>query len=145
MAALLTAGLTASLAYTYSDFEFDEFRTEDGDFSGNRVPGVPGHRLHTRLNYRRATGPAASIQLTAVDGFFTDNANRNRNGGYTRTDVRLGYVLRTPLFELRPFLGVNNVFDVRYNSSVVVNAIAGRYFEPAPGRNVYGGLRVTAH
>lgn len=144
LAALLATGLTANLAYTYSDFEFDEFRTEDGDFGGNDLPGIPPHRLHVRLNYGRATGPAASIQLTAVDGFYVDNANQARNGGYARADLRFGYILRTPRLELRPFLGINNIFAARYNSSVVVNAIADRYYEPAPGRNLYGGLRITA-
>ena len=36
-----------------------------------------------------------------------------------------------------PFVAANNLFDRRYVSSVVINATRGRYYEPAPGRNVY--------
>ncbi len=142
ISALVAPGWTASLAYTYSNFKFDEFVTDAGDFGGNRVPGVPRHRLHARLGYARASGPSGSLRLTAVDDYFVDSANENRNDGHVVVDLRLGYTAETAGFEFVPFLGINNVFDVRYNSSVVVNATAGRYYEPAPGRNVYVGVRV---
>ncbi|MGD2217167.1 MAG: TonB-dependent receptor, partial [Gemmatimonadales bacterium] len=141
ISALVASGWTASLAYTYSYFTFDEFVTEAGDFSGKRVPGVPPHSLHARLGYALGTGLSASLRLTAVDDYFVDSANQNRNDGYAVVDLRLGYAARAASFQLAPFLGINNVFDVRYNSSVVVNATAGRYYEPAPGRNLYAGLR----
>jgi iron complex outermembrane receptor protein len=38
---------------------------------------------------------------------------------------------------LSPFLGINNVFNRSYVGSVVINAANGRYYEPAPGRNMY--------
>jgi iron complex outermembrane receptor protein len=142
ISALVAPGWTASLAYTYSNFKFDEFVTDAGDFSGNRVPGVPPHQLHARLGYARGTGPSGSLRLTATDDYFVDSANENRNDGYAIVDLRLGYTAHTAGFEIVPFLGINNILDVRYNSSVVVNAIAGRYYEPAPGRNLYAGLRL---
>lgn len=142
VSALVAPGWTASLAYTYSNFQFDDFLTEAGDFAGNRVPGVAPHRLHARLGYARATGPSGSLRLTAVDGYFVDSANESRNDGYAVVDLRLGYTARTARFEVVPLLGINNIFDVRYNSSVVVNSTAGAFYEPAPGRNVYAGLRI---
>jgi iron complex outermembrane receptor protein len=42
-----------------------------------------------------------------------------------------------------PFVAVSNVFDVTYNSSVVVNAFGARYFEPGPGRTFSLGMGVT--
>jgi iron complex outermembrane receptor protein len=39
---------------------------------------------------------------------------------------------------------VQNVFNRKYVGSVVVNAAAGRYYEPAPGRNLLVGLTVGA-
>jgi iron complex outermembrane receptor protein len=141
ISALVAPGWTASLAYTYSKFRFDEFSTDAGDFSGNRVPGVPPHRLHARFGYASGIGPSGSLRLTAVDDHFVDSANQSRNDGYVVVDLRFGYTARAVSVQIVPFLGINNVFDVRYNSSVVVNATAGRYYEPAPGRNVYAGLR----
>jgi iron complex outermembrane receptor protein len=40
-------------------------------------------------------------------------------------------------------MGINNLFDKKYNGSVVPNALGERYFEPAPGRNWYAGLRIN--
>ena len=39
-------------------------------------------------------------------------------------------------------IGIANLLDEEYNSSVVVNAFGGRYFEPGPGRTVHAGLRI---
>ncbi|MGD2151901.1 MAG: TonB-dependent receptor, partial [Gemmatimonadales bacterium] len=116
--------------------------TQGGDFSGNRVPGVPPHRLHARVGYARDTGPSGSLRLSVTDDHFVDSANENRNDGYAVVDLRLGYTAHIARLQVVPFLGINNVFDVRYNSSVVVNATAGRFYEPAPGRNVYAGFRL---
>ena len=41
-----------------------------------------------------------------------------------------------------PFIGVNNLFDEAYNSNLRINAFGGRYFEPGPERNVYGGIEL---
>ena len=84
-----------------------------------------------------------ALRVWGVQGYFVDNANQSRNDGYVTVDIRLGYDLRTTSLAIFPLVGVNNLFDVRYNSSVVVNAVGGRYYEPAPGRNLYFGLRAT--
>jgi len=42
-----------------------------------------------------------------------------------------------------PFVAFQNVFNRKYVASVVVNAAAGRYYEPAPGRNMYLGVTAT--
>ena len=40
---------------------------------------------------------------------------------------------------LRAFVRVNNVTDRDYVGSVIVGDTNGRFFEPAPGRNVFAG------
>ncbi len=43
---------------------------------------------------------------------------------------------------MRPFLGIDNLFDERYNSSIITNAFGRRYFEPSPDREFYVGLTI---
>jgi iron complex outermembrane receptor protein len=43
-----------------------------------------------------------------------------------------------------PFLGLGNLANQNYDGTVRLNALGGRYFEPAPTFNVYGGLSVIA-
>ena len=143
ISALIAARLTLSGAYTYSDFQFDAFRTDEGDFGRNDVPGIPTHQFHGRLSYSHRSGLSGVAELTAVDGFFVDNANTARNDGYAVLDLRVGYRGLLGQLGIEPFLGVNNLLDVRYNSSVVINAVGGRFFEPAPGRNTFAGLRLS--
>jgi iron complex outermembrane receptor protein len=38
---------------------------------------------------------------------------------------------------------IDNVTDRRYIGSVIVNEANGRYFEPAPGRRFFVGLRAA--
>jgi iron complex outermembrane receptor protein len=38
------------------------------------------------------------------------------------------------------FAGINNLFNTRYFDNIRLNAFGGRYYEPAPGRNVFFGL-----
>ena len=58
---------------------------------------------------------------------------------YCRTDLRLSYSLGKGQI----FVGINNIFNVRYNGSIVPNAFANRFFEPAAGRVLFLGLKRT--
>jgi len=37
---------------------------------------------------------------------------------------------------------VNNLFGEHYMSNVRINAAFGRYYEPAPERNIYAGVEL---
>ena len=134
-------GLSVSLAYTWSDFTFDKFIDDNGnDFSGNRIPGIPEHMIHADLTYTHDSGLFAYWDLLYVDEVFANNANTAENDAYTVSNLRLGYTKFFDNWEFSPFLGVNNLFDERYNGNVRINAFGQRFFEPAPERNLYGGF-----
>ncbi len=42
--------------------------------------------------------------------------------------------------DVRPFVGIDNVFNERYNSSAITNAFGRRYYEPSPDREIYAGF-----
>lgn len=143
--AQVTSSLTANLAYTLSDFAFDSFVTRDGDdFSGNQLPGVPRHQIFSELKYQHDAGFYVIGDVLHVGGFFADNANSEAGtiDAYTVANVRLGGSFRAGQATISPFLGVNNVFDEEYFSNVRLNAAFNRFFEPAPGSNVFGGVEL---
>lgn len=131
--------LDARLSYTLQDHRFERFVVEGDDVSGNREPGVPPHRVHAGLVARGPLGLRGEVDLGWVDAMPVDDANRAENPSYTVVDLRLS---RWGVGTVRPVLGVDNLFDERYNGSVVPNAFGGRYFEPSPGRTFYGGIRL---
>jgi iron complex outermembrane receptor protein len=137
----LTDGFTATLAYTLSDFIFNQFHVDDSVFDGNRIPGVPPHQLHAALTLEQR-GVFGGIEALFVDSIDVDDANSQRNAAYTVISARVGTHYRRGGTVIEPFFGVNNLFDTAYNGSVRINAFGGRYYEPAPGITLYGGISV---
>ncbi len=138
----LLKGLTLTGAYTYSDFFFEEFRTADGVFDDNQIPGIPRNQIYGEIAYFHPSGLYGVWNVLFVDEVFVDNANTVKSDAYTLSDLRLGYMKHSGNWEFSPFIGLNNLFDEEYNANVIVNAGGGRFFEPAPGFNVYGGIHL---
>ncbi|MCZ6759323.1 MAG: hypothetical protein O7D29_02970, partial [Gemmatimonadetes bacterium] len=70
-------------------------------------------------------------------------ANSAFSPSFVASDLRAGiFGLDIGGLATSPFAAVTNVLDVEYNGSVVVNAFGDRFFEPAPGREVFFGLEV---
>ncbi len=81
-----------------------------------------------------------SPNLEWVPGdYFVDSANTVRNDGWAVLGARFEWALHGlgAVF----FLEGRNLTDRVYSPAVTVDDAAGRYFQPADGRSVYGGLR----
>lgn len=139
----LLSGLTGTATYTWSDFTFDEFRGVDGEvFSGNVIPGIPQHLFNIDLAWSHSSGFYAGWDLLYAGNFYADNANQVETGDYLVSNLRAGYRRAGEHWEFSPFIGVNNLLDEKYIGNVRLNASFGRYYEPAPERNVYAGVLI---
>lgn len=133
-----TERLGLGATYTWSDFRFD------GDaFEGNRLPGVPEHRLAVQATVEHASF-ALQPEAEAASGVWTDDANTVQTDAFVVVDVALAYTgWSAGSARLRPFVRVQNVLGADYVASVVINANGGRFYEPAAGRAVQAGLGVS--
>ncbi len=134
-------GLDLSVAYSYADFEFDRFDSNPAA-EGGRLPGHPEHQFFAELAYQHPNGFFAKWNMQHVGRFYANNNNTVENDAYEVASVYLGYAIDYAHGQITPFFGINNLFNEDYNQNVVLNAFGGRNFEPAPERNVYGGLSV---
>ncbi len=141
--ARLATGLSLYGAYTFADFTIEEFQTDQADFSGNALPGVPDHTLFGELEWRHRSGFAASVDLQHVSSLWFDNANTAENDPYTVLNARLSHEWDAGQARLSPFLGVNNLTDTRYSAFALINDTNRRFYNPLPGIHAYGGLAVT--
>ncbi len=130
------------VAYTLNDFVFVDDGSLGTDFEENRLPGVPRHNIFAGIQLNAADRLRFDFELQHIGEQATEDGNDPAfaNEAATVMDARLLYRARIGDWLATPFIALNNVTDTRYNASVVVNAVGRRYFEPAPGRNLYLGV-----
>ena len=137
------ASFSARFAYTYQDFTFDKFTDEGGTiFDGNPEPGASPHRVFAGVTHRTSYGLTSIAQVRWEDEYSVRNDNTAFNWAYTVVDLRFALDRRWGDSDFRPFIGIDNLFDERYNAWTIANGFGGRYYDPSPGREVYGGVTV---
>lgn len=138
-------------SYTLSDHIFVDFVDGDNDYSGNPLTGVPRNRINLglRLNYTKNFYWNTTYQY--VDGIPLTDANSLYSEPYNILNTRLGYnkEILENLYISSDF-GVNNIFDVNYAQSVLINAVGfggaePRYYYPGNDRNFYISLGLRYH
>jgi iron complex outermembrane receptor protein len=145
------SGLDISLAYTYSDFEFDKLNVSGTSFAGEKIPGIPEHNGFAEIAYYHPSGLYSVFDVQYVDEIFVNNAYIDDFGtlipqsevtdDYTVANFRMGYTTNiSSNIEFSPFLGINNIFNQKYIGNIRVNEARHKFFEPAPELNVYAGF-----
>jgi iron complex outermembrane receptor protein len=138
--ARLLPTISASLVYSAIDAEYKRYRTTSDNFAGNKIPGVPDQQLHAELRYDNAMGLFSVLDLLYIDSFFADDANTVESDSYAISNLQLGYKKDIENWQVTPYVSINNLFNEKYNSNVRLNGGFGRFYEPAPQRNFYGGV-----
>ncbi len=139
----LRGGFATSVAWTWMQAEFRDYRALDGTvLSGNRLPGVPKSSLFVEATWHHAaSGFVAGIEGSWSGKVAVDDANSEHADSYAVANLRAGFERIAAGWRIEPFVRIDNAFDRRYVGSVIVNAAGGRYYESAPQRNYYAGVR----
>jgi len=134
------------LSYTLNDHNFVDFQTEDSDFSGNPLTGVPKHRIYGGLQINSEYGWFWNTSYQFVDAIpLTDSASLYSDA-YSLLNTQFGYRTQwASRLNISLEMGVNNIFDTLYASSVLINATGfggsePRYYYPGNGRNYFVGI-----
>ena len=135
-------GLRGEISYTFSNFEFEKYIVNDANLKGNIFPGIPTHRWEGLLRYAHPLGFFGQVHMQRVGEFFVNDINTTTNNAYNLGQLLLGWEMKRNGIEGSVFFGINNLFDAHYNASTRINAALGRYFEPGPPLNLFGGIRV---
>jgi iron complex outermembrane receptor protein len=135
--------LSSNVAYTWLDARFREsFSSANGTTAaGNRLPGTPEHSLYTELQYRWQNAVTTAVEMRAESESYVNDINSDAAGGYAVFNVRAGYEFNAGPTKMMVFGRIDNLFDRAYAGSIVVNDANLRFFEPAPGRRLYVGMR----
>lgn len=142
------AGLRLWGSYAYNHFRFGTYESATGvSFGGNQLTGTAPHTLSAGLDFSEQRGFYLSPTLSHQASIPLNDANTDYAASYWVFGGRGGW-RRTVLgrLDVDLYAGVENATDRRYSLGNDLNAFVtpagGRYFQPAPGRNYYGGAQV---
>jgi len=139
----MMADLHIQQALTYQSFQFRDYMRNDEDYSGNALPGVTPYTVFTQVYAESKMGIYTSISHRWTDRLPLNDANSVYQASIHFLTARLGYQ-----FSLGPrlsgdlFAGIDNILDQSFSFGNDLNAFGQRFFQPAPGRNYYGGIRL---
>ncbi|RIJ37841.1 TonB-dependent receptor domain-containing protein [Pontibacter oryzae] len=128
-------------SYTYSHFRFREYQKGETDLSGKKLTGVAPHAVTAGLDFNTRVGLYLNLTGNYADRIPLNDENTVYATSYVVAAAKLG--LRKQLgahFGLDVFGGVDNLTDEKYSLGNDLNAFGGRFFQPAPDRNYYGGI-----
>lgn len=137
------------LNYNLNRHKFTDFVDNGVDYSGNELTGVPKHRLTMGLQNRFFTHYYFNFIYQHVGSIPLTDANDVYSDAFNLVNFRAGYRQKlTPKFTLGVDFGVNNVFDILYARSVLINTrgfggAEPRYYYPGNGRNFFVGINLA--
>jgi iron complex outermembrane recepter protein len=129
------------LSYAWHDFHYGSFKQVSTDFSKNKLPGAAPQVVIGGLDVATKAGVYVNVTYNYSDRIALNDANSAYAASYTLLGARLGY--RKDLnrkIQAEFFAGGDNLFNNKYSLGNDINAAAGRYYNPAPGRNYYAGI-----
>ncbi len=131
--------LWLNLAYTYSDFRFDN----DAAFGNNLLPGAPRHLVRAEVLYKHPSGFYIGPNLEWVpQGYYADSANTLATNGYAIYGLKAGF---DDGGRYSAYVEARNLANTAYiaSASIIDRATAASpLFEPGTGRAVYAGFKV---
>lgn len=148
-------GFTALLSYTLLNAKFDNAFLTCGTSTtctvpniivpaGNKIPGVPSNSVYGELGWSYSPlGFATAVEGRWVDKVFVNDLNSESADAYTLVNLRASFEQKFGGWKISEFARVDNIFDKEYVGSVIVNASAGQYYEPAPGTSYTIGGSVS--
>ena len=132
----------ASINYTFSDFIYKEYELNDSvNYNGNSLPGIPKLYGSFSVSYANEKGFHVKAQARYIGELFVNDMNDISDKSYFLLNLNVGYKIGKGKFKFTPFFGINNILNTKYNDNIRINAFGGRYYEPGPELNIYGGVR----
>lgn len=129
-------------------YHFDDYSQYVGsemvDYSGNRLTGVPRNVVSGSVRWEwLPVGLYANAMIQAAGKIPLNDENSVFSSAYQDVSLKIGYSFRwNNGAKAEIFGGVRNALNQDYSLGNDLNAFGDRYFQPAPLRNYYGGVKM---
>lgn len=128
-------------SYSYQPYRFLTYRQGSTDYSGNALTGVPRQIWVTGMDLALQKGWYMNASLNVTGSLPLTDANDVYAEGYQLAQLKWGYRTKQQAKEWDLFMGIDNLLNQRYSLGNDINALGRRYYNPAPGRNLFAGIR----
>ncbi len=126
---------------------FKDFNNRGTDYSQNKLTGVPTHTSYSKIkiDYKDFN---AQISYQNIGKIPMNDANELSTEAYSLIDFKISKLFSLNNFDINISSGINNIFDKRYASGIVINArgFGGRdprYYYPGLPRNYFISLNLS--
>lgn len=135
--------LVVSNSLTLSKFRFRNYFNAAANYSGNKLTGVPASVSVSQLN---ATFPAKFyffLQHNYTSKIPLDDGNSAFANAYNLIQTKVGWNKNlSKKTNLNIFAGIDNLLNQHYSLGNDLNAVGLRYYNAAPLRNWFTGVKV---
>ena len=135
--------LNFEYAASIGNYKFESFKFIENDFSNNVIPGIPKSQHNIKIKYKNESNFNLVVGLKRVGKMFADNANKTEIDAYSSISVKMSKNLNLFETSITPFISIDNLFNKEYFDNIRINAFGSRFYEPAPGINFIGGLKLN--
>ena len=139
--------ITSSNNFSKYWYIFKDFNNRGTDYSQNKLTGVPSHTIYSKIminlkNY------LAQISFQNVGKIPMNDSNELFTDSYSVIDLKLSRLYSIKNLGINISTGINNLFDTRYASGIVINArgFSGReprFYYPGLPRNYFISLSIS--
>jgi len=138
--------LSHSNSFSLHRYTFDEFEDLDDDYAGNDLTGVPDKTFFSQLHLTMTSGFYTYLNYQFVGEIPLRDDNSVYADGYQLVNLKSGYKkIFSDHFQLDAYIGLNNIFNEKYASMLLINAGSfgnkpPRYYYPGEPTNYYSGI-----
>jgi len=143
-----SAGLIRSLQvgsnFSLNDYSFKNYQIGDKNYSGNKLTAVPKTVWVNTLNVLFPYQLHLDLLSNLTAAIPLDDANTVYAKRYHLLQGKISWSKAVGHgHKVSIFAGADNLLNQRYSLGNDINAFGGRYFNPAPLRNYYGGMNLN--
>ena len=107
------------------------------------LPGIPNSQAFLQLLYTSPTDWNWMLSGELAGRFYANNSNSVVIQSFQKVRFQALKTVQVSWGELHFLGGINNLLNQTYFDNIRLNAFGGRYYEPAPGRNLYLGVQLN--
>lgn len=134
-----------------NNFKFIEFTDFDNDYSGNKLTGIPNITLNSSVGIENNIGFYGKVDFNYVGKIPMRDDNSIYSSKYHLVNGMIGFkTSEEKKISLDLFVGLNNLFNEKYASMLLINATSfgtakPRYYYPGEPVNYYAGINLKYH